>query len=363
MATVAEQLTSLANTKTAIKQAIIDKGVSVADTDPFSAYPAKIGEISGGAPATKFGASIDTIIGDVVDGVLQKSTAPTALNFAGVREIGNEALPRYAFFGCKGITSVDLSSVHNVGDGGLYYAFGECTGITSVYLSSLQSVDSDGLYGAFRECTGITSVDLSSLQTVGDNGLSYAFFGCTGITSVDLSSLQIVGRYGLHSVFNYCSSLASVDLSSLQTVSGFSNLQYMFSGCTSLTTISFPSLTSVENINSFVNAFQNCTALTEIHFRADMQETIEAMSGYENKWGATNATIYFDLIGTITVDGIAYARDEKQSISVNGVKTFVAWKDESDNIVYTAATIEPAVDTVVYSDAGTTQVGTAEAVA
>ena len=48
MATIAEQLTSLANTKAAIKQSIIDKGVQVADTDPFSAYPAKIGQISGG---------------------------------------------------------------------------------------------------------------------------------------------------------------------------------------------------------------------------------------------------------------------------------------------------------------------------
>ena len=48
MATIAEQLTSLANTKAAIKDAIIAKGVAVADTDPFSAYAGKIGQISGG---------------------------------------------------------------------------------------------------------------------------------------------------------------------------------------------------------------------------------------------------------------------------------------------------------------------------
>jgi len=52
MATIAEQLTSLANTKTAIKQAIVDKGVQVADDTPFSGYAAKIGEISGGGGAT-----------------------------------------------------------------------------------------------------------------------------------------------------------------------------------------------------------------------------------------------------------------------------------------------------------------------
>ena len=48
MATIAEQLTSLANTKTAIKDAIIAKGVQVADDTPFRNYADKIGEISGG---------------------------------------------------------------------------------------------------------------------------------------------------------------------------------------------------------------------------------------------------------------------------------------------------------------------------
>ena len=48
MATIAEQLTSLANTKTAIKDAIVAKGVSVADTDTFASYAEKIGQIQAG---------------------------------------------------------------------------------------------------------------------------------------------------------------------------------------------------------------------------------------------------------------------------------------------------------------------------
>ena len=48
MSTIAEQLTSLANTKTAIKDAIVAKGVSVTDTDTFASYADKIGQISGG---------------------------------------------------------------------------------------------------------------------------------------------------------------------------------------------------------------------------------------------------------------------------------------------------------------------------
>lgn len=43
MATIAENLTLLESTKANIKQAIVNKGVSVSDTDTFASYADKIG--------------------------------------------------------------------------------------------------------------------------------------------------------------------------------------------------------------------------------------------------------------------------------------------------------------------------------
>lgn len=273
MATIAEQLQQLNDIKSAIKTAISNRGVAVADTDTFRSYADKIGEIGETVNKTKFGASVDALLGDVDEnGVLQAPTEPTVLNFAGVTEIAAYGL-YYVFFRRKGITSVDFSSLESVGVDGLSYAFDSCTGITGALdLSSLESVEVEGLRSAFSGCTGITSVDLSSLESVGTNGLSSAFSGCTGITSVNLSSLQsVVGQGGMSGAFNRCGSL---------------------------TTISFPSLTSVQTSSfgsSYLGMFEFCTNLTEIHFRADMQATIETMTGYSSKFGATNATIYFDL--------------------------------------------------------------------
>lgn len=270
MGTIAEKLEYLNDTKTAIKGAIVAKGVTVSDTDTFRSYANKIGQIQagGGEPATKFGASVDTWLGDVDEnGTLNKTTWTGALNFAGVKTIGAGVL-QYAFYYNKRITSVDLSSLQSVGDFGLQNAFDGCTGIASVDLSSLQSVGNYGMYHAFYNATYITgALDLSSLQSVGNSGLQSAFQGCPPITSIDLSSLQSVGDSGLQSAFG---------------------------SCLGLTTISFPALTDVQS-NSLKSTFQYCSAITEIHFRADMQATIEAMSQYTNKWGATNATIYFDL--------------------------------------------------------------------
>ena len=46
MATIAENLQTLKDIKDDIKDAIIEKGVSVADSDSFSTYAGKIGEIN-----------------------------------------------------------------------------------------------------------------------------------------------------------------------------------------------------------------------------------------------------------------------------------------------------------------------------
>ena len=243
---IGEKLEYLNDTKTAIKGALQNRGVTVSDTDTFRSYADKVGQIGETVEKTKFGASVDTFIGDIDEnGVLKKSTWKGALNFVGVKTAYLNSMS-YAFYGHTGITSVDLSS--------------------------LQSIDNNGMVNTFSFCRGITSVDLSSLQSIGSSGMGNTFRNCTTITSVDLSSLQSIGSDGMSNAFN---------------------------GCTGLTTISFPSLTSV-NTSSFgsatySSAFADCSALTEIHFRADMQATIEAMSQYENKWGAASSTIYFDL--------------------------------------------------------------------
>ena len=151
----------------------------------------------------------------------------------------------------------------------LYYAFYNCTGITgSVNFPTLTNVGDYGLYSAFNRCTGITSVNFPTLITIDSNGLSYAFYNCTGITgSVIFPTLTSVGSYGL---------------------------SYGFDGCTGITSVSFPALTSVDNYG-LDGAFNYCTEITELHFRADAKSVIENADDYSEKFGASNATIYFDL--------------------------------------------------------------------
>lgn len=146
----------------------------------------------------------------------------------------------------------------------------------------------------------LPSITFTGVKSIPDRGLYYKFYQRPFETGavVSFPDLTTVDMEGMYVCFDYCTSLTTVDLSSLTSV-GSGGMTSCFSYCELLANISFPSLTSVQT-NSFGAAsynycFNNCTGLTEIHFRADAQATIEAMDGYADKWGATNATIYFDL--------------------------------------------------------------------
>jgi len=214
---------------------------------------------------------------EVVNGVYQAPA--TSFTFSlpdNATDVGAYALSN-AFYGCTGLTSVDLSSLTTVGTFGLNYAFYGCTGLTDVDLSSLTIISGGyGMYYAFRGCTGLTEVDLSSLSTISSNiyGMSYAFQGCTSLTDVDLSSLT--------------------------TISSNYGMRYAFGSCESLTTLSFPSLTST-SFGSYTNQFNDMlsgvTGCT-VHFPSNLQSVIGSWASVTAGFGGTNTTILFDLTAT-----------------------------------------------------------------
>lgn len=315
MATIAEQLTSLANTKTAIKDAIVAKGVSVADTDPFSSYAGKIEQISGGgAPATKFGVSIDNLLGNVdAEGVYSPPAEGFVFNGTGIKTFSRSGVSQgygaYSFFG-KNWTRVDCPDLISIGDGTSYIA-GPCesmfaSAFSPTYVSNkivdlpkLETISGQYAAQSMFYQSYISSINLPKLTTINGTYAANGMFAYNRIPNVSLPSLTtITGSTAAYQMFNQ-SNVETVDLPLLSTVSGSGACRQMFAKNTDLTRVDFPSLTAVET-NSFGTSssnaiFANCTGLQELHFRADAQELIESLSAYQYKFGASNATIYFDL--------------------------------------------------------------------
>ncbi len=108
------------------------------------------------------------------------------------------SIGEYAFYGCSGITSVEIpNSVTSIGN----YAFGGCKGLTSITIPN--SVTSIENY-AFEDCYGLTSVVIpNSVTSIGNS----AFRGCSGLTNVTIpNSVTSIGS----SAFYGCTALKTV---------------------------------------------------------------------------------------------------------------------------------------------------------
>ena len=333
----------------------------------------------GGGATTKFGVSIDNLLGDVdANGDYHARTELFTVDMTQVKQVigfGYADLPNggvgycyntfsHKFNYCGNLVgTIDLSNLEQTSTNGniwFEYTFAS-TSVDTVYLPKNPTYVM--LEYSFASDNQLTDVYIQSTDLNSALQLRHTFQSCKVLKNIH--GLDKVVSMALYNTFNGTGLDGELHFDSLTTMglcqNAFAN--------TKITKLYFPSLTTFSVSNPFgsskyISMIQDCTDLVEMHFRADAQATVEALTGYGSKfWGPSTLTIYFDLIGTITVGGVAYSRDEPNSIRVDGNKTFVAWKDASNNIVYTNATSEPAVDTPVYSDAGTTQVGTVSEVA
>lgn len=164
-------------------------------------------------------------------------------------------------------------------------------------------VSIDNLLGDINASGGLAgptepfSLDLTGVKELLGYGWAYKFYQNQAIVSANLSTLVIVDSNGLSYTFYQCENLESVNFDSLAKITGYASMASCFYKCKKLKKISFPALTSIADgafgTWSFDYVFAE-SGVEEIHFRADMQATVEALTGYSEKFGATNATIYFD---------------------------------------------------------------------
>ena len=303
MTTIVEQIDKLQQIKNSIYQALIQKNIASGEVS-FEQCASAIA-LAEKTDTLKYGCSIDCF--------LPKTTGATELVwnehngqfvFDDIMDVADEALSdifrkKYHIV----INEATFPSLKNIsGNNATQYMFYDST-IQSVSFSELKKIS--GKYACFYmfgSCKNLKSVLLPKLEEISNNAsdLVYCtynmFHDCTQLQTVDLSSLiKCSGRYVIANMFRNCTKLTSVKLDNLQEISGDYAASGIFDGCASLTTISFPSLANIGDTSVFYNAFRNCSSLTEIHFRYDMRSVVESLTGYDTQFGATNATIYFDL--------------------------------------------------------------------
>ena len=311
----------------------------------------------GGGSTTKYGATVDTFLGDTDEnGILYEPDVDTDLVFTGVKGMKDYAL-YYKFYHDPDIESVsfpDLENLTNTGQLGnrsLEYAFSNCANLKSASFPKLTTANAlSCLKGAFSSCNNLTSVDFPVLQHanqdaalesifINDKALTSVSFpelidvlgksmcaNCTNLTTVSMPKLETVWYQGLYQAFNQCTNLANISFPELTTVST-SGLNFAFLSCTSLTSLSFPKLSSISAQSALSRAFQSCTNLTSVsfpalksdsfgnftnqfnymlqsvtgctvHFPSNLQSVIGSWADVTAGFGGTNTTVLFDLPAT-----------------------------------------------------------------
>ncbi|MDR3282293.1 MAG: leucine-rich repeat domain-containing protein [Candidatus Methanoplasma sp.] len=268
----------------------------------------------------------------------------------------------YAFYGCRGLPSVVIpGNVEYVGIG----AFSECYALSSVvipgsvecigylafqYCHSLASaVISDGVKSiddsAFYECYALSSVVIpGSVEYIGD----FAFTSCRALSSVSIpGSVEYIG----HGAFLNCHMLSSAVISDGVRYIG----SYAFSECYALSSVVIPG--SVRSIGDC--AFANCYALSSATIMASnltlpanvfngdsslvaiSMHNPSAPSNAGTQYGPSNAVspraiiIYYD----DTVAGPVYAtQSSKGAVTLSGFSGAVqigktAWNRDVKTIV------------------------------
>lgn len=157
------------------------------------------------------------------------------------------------FYGCHGLTSLDLSGfdtslVTNMGS-----MFSGCSGLTCLDLSGFDTSKATRMTDMFNNCTGLTFLDLSGFDTSKVTYMGSMFSGCTGLASLDLSGFDTSKVISMTSMFSGCSSLASLDLSGFDT-SKVTVMSVMFNRCSSLRLLAISA--SMSNVLSQLPAAQ-----------------------------------------------------------------------------------------------------------
>lgn len=321
---------------------------------------------------TKYGVSIDNLLGNVDEnGNYIAPTDTFVLDLTGVKHVPDEAF-QYLFMGYDTISGVDMrlvgiiaNDVTSVGSRAFYYISAFNNGLEFVHFDGLEEIitPTNGLGTTFAQAFHYAkSASFKSLKRL-DNVASSSggeIFG-NAFTSVFLDfdsvfpSLEYVrGIKQFKKIFKSASSAkikvyASKIHTCIQNGAGTYNPSQNGVFDSIYGDIYLPACTYAEGY-----LCRSATYKTVLHFAAAHQAELEACDGYDYMFGASE--IYFDLMLNITVNGVVYSRE----YTIGG---YTSWKDSDGNVVYTDATAEPAVGTVVYSDQGTTQVGTVSEVA
>lgn len=272
---ISDKLDYLLETKQAIKQAIIDKGQEVADTDTFRSYAEKIEAIETGGGEDMLQARVDAT----------NSCAYLFYNYEGrtldISRLNTNNVTTMAnmFYNCSNLRGVNITNFITTNVRTMVNMFYNCTKLEELDLSSFDTSNVTGMDYMFKSCVDLITLDLSNFDTSNVTGMTQMFNSCSSLTTVNLSSFSSQNLTTMYYMFGRCQKLQEIDLSSFGT-GKLTSFEGVFTQCNAMTRVNIGSL-DTSNVKTFTSLFQACYELTDI-------------IGVINLLSATTTSVMFD---------------------------------------------------------------------
>ncbi|MCI7581062.1 MAG: BspA family leucine-rich repeat surface protein [Prevotella sp.] len=182
----------------------------------------------------------------------------------------------FMFFGCSGLTSLNLSSFNTANVKNMIFMFNGCRELTDLTLSSFNTANVTNMMYMFYGCKKLKSLNLSNFNTANVTNMNNMFYGCGGLTALDLSSFNTANVTDMSGMFNYCSGLISLNLSNFNTdnVTDMSGMFWVCSGLTSLDVSKF----NTAKVTNMMSMFNACSDLTSLDLSSFNTAKVENMS-------------------------------------------------------------------------------------
>lgn len=252
----------------------------------------------------RYNVNINNILPMLSDaGELTKNPTKIDLVFDGIKDIGTSSLEN-TFHSSQIINSVVFPDCENLSGQNCLYSCFQASSIEELSFPNLVSVTGYNSLNMICYSSNISKISFPKLRKISGDSCFYAAFKISYSTTLKEASFpeleEITGdKCFWGGCFNNQGSGDFIfpKLRKIGTTS-----MWEFFRRSQFVNIYFPQLTEIEGTSPFgINSSYDdrytfdSTYIKEIHFRKDMENIISNFVGYSSKWGATNATIYFDL--------------------------------------------------------------------
>ena len=192
----------------------------------------------------------------------------------------------YMFYGCSGLTSLDVSKWDTSSFNSSRAAFYSCSSLASLDVSKWKTGKITNMAYMFCGCPSLTSLDVSGWDTSKVANMSYMFYGCSGLTGLDVSKWDTSACTTMKALYGGCPSLTSLDVSGWDTCK-VTDMSNMFYGCSGLTGLDV-SKWNTSACTTTLNMFWLCTGLTSLDVSnwdtSSLQNTFGMFAAYGNDY-------------------------------------------------------------------------------